>query len=62
MQGVTLGEGSIIAAGSVITKSVPPYKIWGGVPAKYLKDRFADEEERRRHSATINGDYHLTSK
>lgn len=39
LQGVTIGEGSIIAAGSVVTKDVPPYSIWGGVPARKIKDR-----------------------
>ena len=36
-RGVTVGEGSIIGMGSLVTKSVPPYEIWGGVPAKLLK-------------------------
>lgn len=37
--GVTVGKGAVIAAGSVVCKSVPPYSVWGGVPAKYIKDR-----------------------
>ena len=36
-QGVTIGKGSIIAANSVVTKSVPPNTIFGGQPAKILK-------------------------
>ena len=39
LQGVNIGEGAIVAAGSVVTKDVPPYKIYGGVPAKEIKDR-----------------------
>jgi acetyltransferase-like isoleucine patch superfamily enzyme/glycosyltransferase involved in cell wall biosynthesis len=35
--GVTVGKHSIVAAGSVVTKSVPPYSIVGGNPAKLLK-------------------------
>ena len=34
--GCNIGENSIIAAGSVLTKSVPAGEIWGGVPAKFI--------------------------
>lgn len=43
MDGVKIGDGSIIAAGSVVTKDVPPYSIYGGVPAKLIKMRFDPE-------------------
>ena len=36
MPGVTVGEGAIVAAGSVVTKSVPPYTVVGGNPAKFI--------------------------
>lgn len=36
-KGVTIGEKSIIAAGSVVTKNVPAGEIWGGNPAKFIK-------------------------
>ncbi len=39
LQGVTIGEGAIIAAGSVVNKDVPAYQIYGGVPAKFIKER-----------------------
>ncbi len=39
LPGVTIGKGSVIAAGSVVTKDVPPYCVYGGVPAKYIKKR-----------------------
>ena len=42
LQGVTIGEGAVIAAGAVVTKDVPPYEIWGGVPAKKIRDRSHD--------------------
>lgn len=35
-----IGEGSIVAAGSVVTKPVPEFVIAGGVPAKVLRGRF----------------------
>ena len=44
LSGVTIGRGTIIAAGAVVTKSCPPYSIVGGVPAKVLKYRFTIEE------------------
>lgn len=37
LKGVTIGEHSVIAAGSVVTKSVPSDELWGGVPAKFIK-------------------------
>lgn len=37
LPGVTIGEWSIIAAGAVVNKSVPPYEMWGGVPAAPIK-------------------------
>ncbi|MEF2675203.1 MAG: acyltransferase [Eubacteriales bacterium] len=37
LKGITIGEGSIIAAGSVVNKSVPAHELWGGVPAKCIK-------------------------
>jgi acetyltransferase-like isoleucine patch superfamily enzyme len=39
LDGVHIGKGAIIAAGSVVNKSVEPFTIVGGVPAKKLKDR-----------------------
>ena len=38
LKGVTIGEYAVIAAGSVVTKNVAPSEIWGGVPAKRLKN------------------------
>lgn len=42
MPGVTIGNGAIVLAGSVVTKSVPSRKIVGGNPARVLRDRTAD--------------------
>lgn len=39
LPGVTIGKGSIIGAGSVVTKNVKPYSIVGGVPAKLIRKR-----------------------
>lgn len=43
IDGVTIGNGAVVAAGAVVTKDVPPYAVVGGVPAKHLKDRFDGE-------------------
>ena len=43
MDGVKIGDSSIIAAGAVVTKDVPPFAIVGGVPAKVLKLRYPQE-------------------
>lgn len=40
LSGVTIGDGAVIAARSVVTKDVPPYAIVGGNPAKVIKYRF----------------------
>jgi len=42
--GIKIGDGAIVAAGSVVTKDVPPYAIVGGVPAKIIRYRFTDEQ------------------
>jgi acetyltransferase-like isoleucine patch superfamily enzyme len=43
MGGVTIGNGAIVAAHSVVTKDVPPYAVVGGVPAKIIKYRFSED-------------------
>lgn len=44
LSGVTIGRGTVIAAGAVVIKSCPPYCIIGGYPAKILKYRFTIDE------------------
>jgi acetyltransferase-like isoleucine patch superfamily enzyme len=44
--GVSIGDGAIVAAGSVVTKDVPPYAIVGGNPARHIRDRFDEEDVR----------------
>ncbi len=43
MQGVKIGDGAVLAAGSVVTKDIPPYVIAGGVPASFIRSRFSDK-------------------
>jgi virginiamycin A acetyltransferase len=44
MSGVKIGDGAVVAAGSLVTKDVPPYAIVGGNPAQVLKYRFTPEQ------------------
>jgi len=37
LQGLVIGKGSVVAAGSVVTKNIPAYQVWGGIPAKFIK-------------------------
>lgn len=39
LPGVTIGEGSVIAAGSVVTRDIPAFSIAAGVPAKVIRER-----------------------
>lgn len=43
LDGVSIGNGAIIAANSVVNKDVPPYTIVGGVPIKEIRKRFSQE-------------------
>lgn len=43
MSGINIGNGAIIGAGSVVTKDVEPFSIYGGVPAKKIRNRFSED-------------------
>ncbi|APU47219.1 acyltransferase [Acinetobacter junii] len=46
LKGVEIGQGAIIAAGSVVNKSVEPFTIVGGIPAKKIAERFTKDEKQ----------------
>ncbi|HGH4860292.1 TPA: DapH/DapD/GlmU-related protein, partial [Yersinia enterocolitica] len=43
MPGITVGEGAVIAAGSIVTKDIPAYAVVGGNPARVIKYRFSED-------------------
>lgn len=45
MPGVRIGEGAVIAAGSLVTRDVPAHEVWGGRPAKYMMNRDTLEDK-----------------
>lgn len=47
LPGITIGHGAVVAAGAVVTKDVPAFAIVAGVPARFLKWRFAPETGER---------------
>jgi len=44
MSGVRIDDGAVIGARAVVTKNVPAYEIWGGNPAKKIRDRFKNKK------------------
>lgn len=53
MSGIKIGKGSIVAAGSIVTKDVAPYTIVGGNPAQFIRYRF-NENEIKEHEDILN--------
>ncbi|WP_051421213.1 acetyltransferase [Paenibacillus massiliensis] len=47
LSSITIGDGAVVAAGSVVTKNVPPYAVVGGNPAKLIRYRFPPEQIRQ---------------
>lgn len=61
MRGITIGDGAIIAANSVVTKDVEPYAIVAGIPAKLIKKRF-NEDEILIHQNMLSKDLKFSMK
>ena len=57
LSGVKIGQGSIIAAGSVVTSDVQSFSIYGGVPAKKIRNRFENDSDMEEHIRLYNIKY-----
>jgi chloramphenicol O-acetyltransferase type B len=57
LSGVTIKEGSVIAAGSLVTKDVEPYSIYAGAPAKKVGNRFENTEDLKQHLSLVQSKY-----
>lgn len=49
LHGVIVGDGSIVAAGSIVTKDVESFCIYAGQPAKKIRDRFLNDDDKLKH-------------
>ena len=55
MPGVTIGEGALVAAGSIVTKSVPPHVVVGGNPARYICTVEEFYERNKQYNVNTKG-------
>jgi len=53
MTGVEIGDGTIVAAGSVVTKNLEPFSIYAGVPARKVRNRFSTKDEMELHKEML---------
>lgn len=64
LSGVKMGQGSVVAARSVVTKDIPPYAIVGGNPAKIIRYRFTENQIKKLIEldySKISTDFFLSS-
>lgn len=61
MRGITIGDGAIVASGAVVTKDVPAYEVWAGVPAQRVRVRFDDPVDIELHSQMLRGSVYTPS-
>jgi acetyltransferase-like isoleucine patch superfamily enzyme len=57
LSGIKIARGSIIAAGSIVTKDVQPFSIYAGAPAKKIGDRFENSSDLNEHMRLYNLNY-----
>lgn len=64
LHGVTVGRGAVVGAGSVVTKSIPPFTVAAGCPARVIRARFTPEqlaEHLRRCGSSTDHEPEVTS-
>jgi acetyltransferase-like isoleucine patch superfamily enzyme len=54
VDGVTIGKGCVVGAGSVVTKNLPPYSVAVGVPARAVKNRLDADTVRKQVAGQIH--------
>jgi acetyltransferase-like isoleucine patch superfamily enzyme len=57
LEGVTIGRGAVVASASVVTKSVEPYSIVAGVPARPVRKRFSPDDQLKHDLALFGRDF-----
>lgn len=53
---VTIGRGTVVGAGSIVTKDIPPYSIYTGVPNVKCRNRFS-QEKLQAHLAIVEKNF-----
>jgi len=48
LRGVRIGDGAVVAAGSVVTCDIAAYTVVGGIPARFIKHRFSEQAQREQ--------------
>ncbi len=57
LRGVVIGKGAIVGAGAVVTKCIPDYEIWAGVPARKIGERKISGAVRNEHNVVAANEF-----